>query len=198
MNGMTALLAMLNPYKWLILAGVLAAGTASFYAYKSHVYSTGYTDGSNTATVKYNEAISQQKLNAAALLADVVASHNKLNTDLNKLKADRELQDEKNKNTVATQKRRIDRLVDELGRLSDPHAQIARCGDGSAPTMFNAAGTPIDSVGGGAYVPGLLSRQLSDLLRGNAELADKINLAFASCKEYAIKARELLNGQCTK
>ena len=195
---MTALLAMLNPYKWLILAGVLAAGTASFYAYKAHVYSTGYTNGSNTATAKYNEAISQQKLDAAALLADVVASHNKLNSDLDKLKADRELQDEKNKNTVATQKRRIDRLVDELGRLRDPKAPIARCGDGSSPTMFNAAGAPIDSAGDGTYVPGLLSVEFSRLFRGHDELADAINLAFISCKAYAIKARELLNGQCTK
>lgn len=188
---------MLGPYKWIIAGVVIFSMAGSFFAYGAHKYAMGETVGRNAATVEYNAMITTQKLQAAKVLADAVAKNNKLISDLNKLKATQEVQDEKNKSTVATQKRRIDGLVDQLGRLRDPHAQVARCGDGSNPTVFDPSGTTGDSPGNGAYAPGLLSVEFSRLFRGHDELCDDINNAFASCKAYAIKARELLNGQCS-
>ncbi|MES2187942.1 MAG: hypothetical protein V4505_25550 [Pseudomonadota bacterium] len=73
------------------------------------------------------------------------------------------------------------------GRLRDPNATpaVARCGSGSG-----GQGVPGDAGAGhrdgdGAETGGLLSKELSGLLRARLDEADDINRAYAACRPDA-------------
>lgn len=67
-------------------------------------------------------------------------------------------------------------------RLRDPHAASSGCGPGGGGPAAPVAAAAADRAADGAQAPGLLSAELTELLRGQAREADTINLAYAACR----------------
>lgn len=81
----------------------------------------------------------------------------------------------------------LGRQLRDAGRLRDPGATTGRggCGADRDVTPGAAPGADDDPQG-----PGLLSAELSNLLRTQAAEADAINIAYASCRADALSIRQ--------
>ena len=178
---------------WLgnLIATFLVSGglVASFLLWANHEQRVG----EQRATVRYELAIGEQKTRAATALALETAKVNTATKALNDFKADRELQDAKNKITVVGLERRLAALAGPTGRLRDPNALAdAGCGRGGGGAPGAAPAGAGDRAGNDADGAGLLSKELSGLLLRQSKIADAINLAYASCRPDAINLREAL------
>jgi hypothetical protein len=141
--------------------------------------------GEARATGKYNVKIAAQKVEAAALLAKETARVTTTEKALQAVKNNQEVQDAKNRKTVAGLTARLRDLAVN-GRLRDPNAGR---GGSSDPAPGNAATSPGDSADHGAETGGVLSGELTGFLLSQAASADEINLAYISCREDAAAVR---------
>jgi hypothetical protein len=176
----------LNPGRWLLIGGLLAALWLGYGAWAAHQQGIGEA----RATATYNAAIDKQKTKAGQLLQAETDRANAATSKLIELKTEREKQDVENKSTIAALAVRLRAAAGPAARLRDPHA--AGCGScgGSAP-----ATDPARAEGGaadGAEAGGLLSKQLTEFLLTQAADADQVNLAYTSCRLDALSLREVL------
>lgn len=152
--------------------GLMAAGLG--------IYHAGYVKGDGYRTAVDLAAINKQKAEASATLAAETAKVLARERELEDLRAQQEKNDASNQQTVASLEGRLRALAGAAGRLRDPHAA------GCRPSSSGAQGTPPAGAPGrpadGAAAGGLLSAELDRLLRDRMSKADKINLAYISCR----------------
>jgi len=94
--------------------------------------------------------------------------------------AEQTKKDGDNEKTIAD----LGRKLRDAGRLRDPGTRGSSC-----PSSETAPGaTP--GTGDDAQGPGVLSAELSDMLRTWAAEADAVNIAYASCRADALNVRQ--------
>ena len=170
-------LAWLNPGRWLLYLALAAALVAGYHAWANHLQAIG----EQRTTLRYEAALAQQKADAAALLATETAKVREAERRARELLIKQEKRDAKNRKTVAGLEGRLAALAGPDGRLRDPNAQPGCGGSGAGPEGAPPAGAA-DRPGDGAQAGGLLSAELSGLLRARLIEADAINLAYTSCR----------------
>lgn len=143
-----------------------------------------YAQGEAAAALRYEVAIQMQKTEAAKTLASETERARLVELALNELKNTQELKDAEHVKTIADLSDRLRRLAGPAGRLRDPNQ--AGCGGGGGGTQGEAPTASGDRPADGAFSGGLLSQELSDLLRERIEQADRINAAYASCRAIAM------------
>jgi hypothetical protein len=160
-------------------AGVLlvSALIAGYFAWANHQQSIGEARGTAACNLK----IDAQKKEAATVLAKETARVVATERALQDLKNTQEVKDAGNKKTVDTLSARLRDLAVN-GRLRDPHA--GRGGGGSGASSADASG-PGNRPDNGAETSGVLSADLTGLLQRLTVEADKINLAYISCRADA-------------
>lgn len=135
----------------------------------------------------WQQAIAEQKREAAAMLDDARKRVEIAERLAASLKQAQDLNDVRNTQTIAGLRRQLDNV-----RLRDPHAPAARCGgsgDGAGPQ-----GAPGARAGGNdpAETRGLLSPKFAGMLRNWAEESDTINAAYIASRADAERLRGLL------
>lgn len=173
----------------LALLTLLAAGTRKFY---NDIRATAKLEGRTEAIEEMRVKIDAQKAEAAALFK---AEQDKATAAERQLRA---FKDEQEVKDVGARKR-VDELSARLraaGRLRDPNAPTdSGCGpsrSGPESAVAAAAGAGRDDR---AETGGLLSVQLSDLLQRLLREADEVNNAYASCRPYVQRVRDLKPGE---
>jgi hypothetical protein len=144
--------------------------------------------GYNRARAEYTAAITAQKAEASALLARETAKVRTAEQTLQTITDTQNIKDFENAKTLTTLSDRLRAAAGPAGRLRDPHA--VRCGGSSAATPSAPAAAPGDSAANPAQADGLLSADLSRLLRDLTASADQINAAYASCRADAFAVRQ--------
>ncbi|WP_290906255.1 hypothetical protein [Aquabacterium sp.] len=170
--------------KWVLLVGACGAVVLAYDAWADHVGDVREAQ----VNARWKGAVDQQKKRAAELLATETAKARAAEDALRQFKDQQEIKDHANERTVAGLERRLaDAAAAHGGRLRDPNA--AGCGGGgggaAAPAGPAAGDRPADDAGAG----GLISVQLSDLLRSRLRRADEINNAYIACRATALNDR---------
>lgn len=147
--------------------GLLAAGTRYVH---------------NSATAKergrWEIALDRQKKDAAAELDAANKQIQDLSARLLLEAADRQENDDANANQISD----LERRLALAGRLRDPAGSTPGRGSGSPPEPSPTAGTIQAGAGNTSEAPGLLSAELDGLLRRSFAEADRINIAYISCR----------------
>jgi hypothetical protein len=176
----------LNPGRWLLIGGLMAALWLGYGAWAAHQQGIGDA----RATARYNAAIDKQKTQAGQLLKTETDRANAATVKLINLKIEREKQDVENQSAIDRLAVRLRAAAGPAARLRDPHA--ARCGGGGggapAADLAHVEGSAAD----GAEAGGVLSKQLTEFLLSQAADADQVNLAYTSCRLDALSLREVL------
>lgn len=145
--------------------------------------------GYDRAKAEATAALKEQQRQAERELASQTAKTRAAEQALHNFKTNQETQDAKAQSTVADLSRRLRQLAGDAGRLRDPHAP--GCGGGGGGALSEAA----PAASGGAEHPaeagGVLSKQLTEFLFGQAAAADQLNNAYISCRADAYQVREL-------
>ena len=148
--------------------------------------------GESRATVTYNAAIDQQKIEASATLAREMGRTRAAEQTLQAFKNQQEIDDAKNKLVVGALADQLRAAAGPTARLRDPNAAPAGCGIGGS----GAPGADPARAGGGAAdvteTGGLLSKELTEFLLSQAADADQVNLAYTSCRADGLNLREVL------
>ena len=181
---MNAILDFMSPTKW-IIAGVLAlaliTSVLGYGEWRAH-------QATKATEQRYELAIGRLKTEAASKLSDETREVLRLERALSTMTQELEkLNAQRQKDTLAAERRLADAAARNGGRQRDPHA--TGCGGGSGgPEKAVAAGAAA-GAGDGAGTSGLLSGQLSGLLQRLQQRADAINDAYAICRQDAINIR---------
>lgn len=181
-------LGIVPPLVWALL--VLAATLALWHLDSALGTSQAQLAAKTTAFDQLAGAVKQQKAQASAELTELTAQRDAAQTALNDAHRGQEIRDETAKKTIAQQATRLAALA-RAGRLRDPNAASARCGDGGGGAQGDAAASAPAGAGHPAEAGGLLSVQLSGLLQRLTREADAINAAYASCRPDALTIRGL-------
>lgn len=145
-------------------------------------------ESAQTTINTYKRDLQAQKDQAAETLATETAKKQAAEKALAEFKNQQESTDATSKQTIQRLEGRLARLGGPDRRLRDPNGN-AGCGPGGGGTPGEAAAPDADRAGDGAEAGGLLSVQLSDLLRERLREADAINAAYASCRGIAVNDR---------
>lgn len=134
-------------------------------------------------------AIAKQKTEAAGTLATEIQNTRRAEQALQTFKNTQELKDADHQKTVAGLSARLRDLAGPAGRLRDPNA--TGCGGGGGSASGAVAAAAGDSAADPAEAGGLLSAELSGLLRARLKEADDINSAYISCRAdtYSVRAQ---------
>lgn len=148
--------------------------------------------GESRATATYNTAIDRQKIEAGATLAQETGKTRAAKQALQVFKNQQEIRDAKNKRVVGALADRLRAAAGTAGRLRDPNASPAGCGSGGGGAKGADPACAGGSAANAAETGGLLSTDLTGLLFSQAQAADDINVAYASCRLDALNLREVL------
>jgi hypothetical protein len=173
---------LLNPYRWLLLLALCGALGIGYVSWAHHQQDIGEA----RATARYEAALVKQKAEAAALLSTETAKVEAKESELLQLHFEGELRDQVNEKTIVVLADKLHRL----GRLRDPYA--AGCGGGGSTTQSTDPASAGSGAGDASDGAGLLSERASDFLRQQTEVADRINNAYASCREDSLSLRMTL------
>jgi hypothetical protein len=181
---MADILAWLNPTRWLVIIAAAGALVLGYHVWQDHQQGIG----EDRANARWRKATDKLKADAKDTLATETAKARAAEQALQDFKNQREIKDAHNKTTVDSLATRLRELAGASGRLRDPNATAGcwRGGDSATGQTAAAAG---DRPGDGAQAGGLLSVELSGLLRARIEEADTINIAYASCRADAFEMR---------
>jgi len=170
----------------LVALGLAVALWAAYAAWADHQQGIGAAAERAiwTVAMEKQKADARRDLDAANARAD--AAENAVTT----LRNAQNLKDAENEKITTELGRKL--LV--AGRLRDPNAP-ARCGGGSPAGGTASATSPGNSPNDTAETPGLLSTDLSGLLRTVTREADAINLAYIASRADGDQLRVLL-GAC--
>lgn len=167
------------------IVAVVALLAALFFG-EQYIEGRGY----DRAKAEDKAAIEKAKREAADTLASETNKTRIAERALQDLKNTQELKDASNQKTVAALSDRLRGLSGSAGRLRDPNADRATgCGAGGGSTPGEAAPAPGAGTANPAEAGGLLSADLSGLLRRLAAEADTINDAYTSCRADAYAVR---------
>ena len=165
----------------LILAAALIIGYVSWAEHQQGI-------GEARATERYNAAIAAQKIEASKILVRETARVTAAERRLQDIKNQQEVKDATNKKITDTMAARLRALAGPGGRLRDPNAD-AGCGHGGSAANGSLSAPTGDRPNDGTDAAGVLSRELTEFLFSQAASADKINLAYISCRADAEAAR---------
>lgn len=170
-------LAWLNPGRWLLYLALAGALWLGYGAWREHQQDIG----EQRATQRYETALAVQKDRADQLLATETTRAAEAERRARELIAQQEEKDANNLKTIGTLAARLRALAGPDGRLRDPNAGAGRGGGSGGPAGAPAAATA-DRPADPAQAGGLLSAELSGLLRARLTEADAINVAYTSCR----------------
>jgi hypothetical protein len=177
--------AKLIPWIWLALAAALVSAFVAYGEWRA---------GSvrETLTQAHQLAIARQKADAAATLVHETTEVMRLERALAHM-SDKLEEKAHEQRTIAAgyEKRLAAAAAGNGGRLRDPNA--AGCGRDSGGTPTEAAGAAGGGAPDAAGAGGLISVQLSDLLRDRLRRADAINIAYAACRARLLSDRLLFD-----
>ena len=163
--------------KFALAIGLLAA---LFFA-EQYIESRGY----DRAQAEYQAALNAQKAQAAQTLAAQTERVRKVEQAAQTAVNQKNLKDLENAKKLDALRIALRTTAGPAERLRDPHAAPPRCGGGGSspagqdpPAAHSGASNP-------AHAAGLLSEELTELLRGLTSDADGINAAYASCRTWA-------------
>jgi len=159
----------------LALAGALVLGYQTFVDHQQAI-------GEQRAVDRYDKALDTQKTKAAQLLATETARALTAERRERELLAQQEKTDARNLKTIGALEQRLRALAGPAGRLRDPNAKEPGCGRGGAGPAGPPPAGATDRAGDAGQTGGLLSAELSGLLRARLIEADQINLAYVSCR----------------
>jgi hypothetical protein len=179
------ILAWFNPGRWLMLAALCLALMAGYFAWADHVGDVREA----TVNARWEKATRQLKAEAAGTLATETAKTQAAERGLADFKNQREIQDAKNRTTVAGLERRLRDAAGPAGRLRDPNA--AGCGPSGGGAQGEVAASPSGGATDVAQAGGLFSAGATELLQRLTREADEVNLAYASCRADALNTRTL-------
>lgn len=146
--------------------------------------------GYDRAMSEAQAQIEGSKRAAADRLALEIQKTRRAEEALQTAKNTQELKDANHQKAVESLSDRLRALAHSSGRLRDPYSvQAAGCGAGGGSTPGEAAPAPGSRPGDPAEAGGLLSKQLTEFLLGQAAEADDINVAYASCRADAYAVR---------
>ncbi len=134
--------------------------------------------------------VDENKSRAAKLLAQAINDNLDAEAKLATALADREKSDAQYKTTVQTYRNQVLAAAGVTGRLRDPNAEAGGCGRGGGGAAAQAVAGAAGGAGDGAERAGLLSKELTEFLLAQAYEADRVNIAYKSCKADAIAIRE--------
>lgn len=144
------------------------------------------------ANDRHAAAIEKLKGEAAKELAAQVTYTMGVERDLREAHDRNRKESEEHDRTVdALEKRLITVAARSGGRLRDPNAE--GCGRSGGGAAAPAAAAAADRGEGAAQAGGLLSLQLSDLLRARLREADDVNNAYAACRVEVVNLRSKLS-----
>lgn len=181
-------LGVVPPLVWALL--VLVATLALWHLDAALGTSQAQLAAKTTAFDQLAGAVKQQKAQASAELIELTAQRDAAQTALNDAHRGQEIRDETAKKTIDQQASRLAALA-RAGRLRDPNAVIARCGNGGGGAQGDPAATANAGAADSAEADGLLSVDLSALLLRITREADEIDAAYASCRADALSVRGL-------
>ena len=167
----------------LIKIAVVVALLAALFFGEQYIEGRGY----DRARAEDNAAIEKVKREAADTLASETNKTRTAERALQDFKNTQELQDATHQKTVADLSSRLRTLAGAPGRLRDPHA--LGCGASGGGTTSEAPSAPGGRTADPAEAGGLLSKQLTEFLLGQAADADTINNAYTSCRADAFAVR---------
>ena len=165
-------------WRFFAVLALLVALVTGYNLWASHQQGIGEA----RERVKWEKVIAEQKVEAAKVLAKETAEVVAIKDVLQRVKNQREIEDDKNSKVVSG----LTAKLRDLGRLRDPHAGSRVS---SSFTAGNAAPGSSDCPDNGAEAAGLLSAKTSDDLRELVLDADKKNLAYISCREDSATVR---------
>lgn len=167
----------------LIKVGATLALLVILFTGEQYIEGRGY----QRAKAEDTAAINKQKAEAADQLTAEIQKTRTAEQALQTLKNDQELKDATHQKTVASLSDRLRALSDPSGRLRDPHAR--GCGPSGSGSPSETSTALSDRPADPAEAGGLLSADLSGLLRQLTREADDINVAYASCRADAYAVR---------
>lgn len=143
-----------------------------------------------TALAQAELAVANNKIRAAHLLAGEIQKNIDLERAMAASLAQQEQDDAKNRRVVADYRAQLRAAAGAFQRLRDPNADqdCGRGGGSDSPATAVAADTA-GGPGAGAVPGGLLSGPLTALLQDLTERADRLNVAYASCRGQAYSVR---------
>lgn len=145
-------------------------------------------ESAQTTISTYKRDLNAQKDKAAETLATETAKKQAAEKVLAAFKSQQEITDATRKKTISNLEGRLASLAGADRRLRDPNGSVG-CRSSGGGTPGEAAAPAENRDGDGAEAGGLLSVQLSDLLRERLREADAINAAYASCRGIAVNDR---------
>ncbi len=173
----------------LIKLALVAALIAALFFGEQYIEGLGY----QRAQTEDRVAMEEVKREAASTLASEIDKTRTAEQALQDQKTQQERNDADHQKTIADLSDRLSGLASRnAGRLRDPYAlQPAGCRPGGGGTPRNPASAAGDRAADPTEADGLLSKQLSDLLRERTREADDINAAYASCRAdaWAVRGR---------
>ncbi len=170
----------------LIKLAIVAALLSALFGLERYIEHRGYT----RAQLEAQTAIDQIKRSAANTLAAETAKTRQAEQALQAFTDFQNGKDSDHEKTVTALAARLRAVADPAGRLRDPNA--TGCGGGGGSTQATTASAAGAGAADAALPGGLLSAELSGLLRERLEQADRINDAYASCRALMVQERELL------
>jgi hypothetical protein len=173
----------LNPYRWLVGLGLVAALVLGYFFWAKHEQGIGEA----RATTRYEAALRTQKDAAAALLASEAARTAKATAQLRDFTDHQETADAQHQKDLADLSARLRTAAGAAGRLRDPNAP--GCGRSSAAPSAAAPAASDAGTDNPAAADGLLSAELTQFLLQQAAQADAINDAYASSRADGLALR---------
>ena len=145
--------------------------------------------GAGVERAAWQVKIKKQEDEAARMLAEERAKVAEADGKLKVFREQQETRDAENRKTVDGLATRFGDLA-VGGRLRDPNSTGCRSSGAGPTTQAGAAGG--NRAGDSPVSAGLLSAELSGLLRDRTLKADRINNAYAACRAQAIRDREVM------
>lgn len=172
-------------YKFIVIVACFMAFIIAINSWNNHEQSIG----ASIEKLKYEKILAVQKAESEALLASETSKVIDIERKLNEMKNQREVVDNENKKKVDNLSNSV-RILTGAVRLRDPNA---RCGQNNSTSKGATTSNTSNSTGNGTNAGELLSPELNQLLWDRAEKADRINIAFLSCKEDSKNIRAMLD-----
>lgn len=182
-------LAFLNPARWALYIALAASVLGGYLYWQHHEREIGAAPYiAQLATVK--QSLIVQKTEAAKVLAAETAKTGATMRQLDLAIKTQEVNDERNKQENDRMAARLHALAAaNSGRLRDPNAGR---GGGGGGAQGASTGDAQAGAGNAADASGVLSERTSQALLALVAAADKINIAYISCRSGAQAAGDAL------